>query len=277
MADAASGAAPRVRRRSGLVLFLNAGDPSLDAVRRMVLALDEEGVDWLELAVPFPDSVTDGPVIHRSARRALRAGTDLAATLALVAELRPRLTHLRVALLVDWRHTVRATEIDGFLRAVARAGCDGLLLHGVPPRARPGCYERARHAGVPIVATCFAGSSPATRAQAARDATAYLYVAARLGRGEAAGRPDPARLAPVVGALRELTSVPIAIGFGVRTGADVRAVRLAGADAAIVGSAAVACVEQAVAERRDPVGDLRRLVRGLRTPEPDLPPAPPRR
>jgi len=271
MADAAAarpqppgGGAPRGRRRSGLVLFLNAGDPSLDVARRMVLALDEEGIDWLELAVPFPDSVTDGPIIHRSAQRALQAGTDLAATLALVAELRPRLAHLRVALLADWRHTVRAIEVDGFLRA----GCDGLLLHGVPPRARPGCYERAQRAGVPIVATCFAGSSPATLEQAARDATAYLYLAAHLGRGVAAGRPDPARLAPVVGALRELTSVPIAVGFGIRTSADVRAVRLAGADAAIVGSAAVACVEQALVERRDPVGDLRRFVRGLQAPEP---------
>ena len=56
-----------------------------------MLALDEAGVDWLELAVPFPNSVTDGPTIHRSAQRALDAGTDLDATLAFVARVRPRL------------------------------------------------------------------------------------------------------------------------------------------------------------------------------------------
>jgi tryptophan synthase alpha chain len=247
-----------------LVLFLNAGDPSFDVLERVVPALDEEGVDWLELAVPFPNSVTDGPTIHRSARRALDAGTDLASTLAFVARVRPRLTNLKLALLADWRHTVRALDMDGFLAAVREAGCDGLLLHGVPPRMRAPYYERAHEAGVPIVSTCYAGSSPATLAEAARNATAYLYLVSRFGTGEGSGPPDPDRLAPVIAALRELTPAPIATGFGVTTAADVRAVRAAGSDAAIVGSACVACLEHAVSADRDPVADMRRFVTALR-------------
>ena len=248
-----------------LVLFLNAGDPGFDVLERLLPALDEESVDWLELAVPFPDSVTDGPTIRRSARRALDAGTDLASTLAFVARVRPRLATLKLALLADWRHTVRALDLDGFLASVREAGCDGLLLHGAPPRMRAPAYERAHAAGVPIVSTCYAGSSPATMAEAARHATAYLYLASRYGTGEGSrGGPDIARLAPVIAALRELTPAPIATGFGITTAADVRAVAPAGSDAAIVGSAGVACLEQAVIADRDPVAAMRSFVAVLR-------------
>jgi tryptophan synthase alpha chain len=246
-----------------LILFLNAGDPSFEVLERVVPALDAEGVDWLELAVPFPDSVTDGPTIRRSARRALDAGVDLAATLAFVARVRPRLANLKLALLADWRYTVRALAMDDFLAAVRDAGCDGLLLHGVPPRIRAPYYARAHELGVPIVSTCYAGSSPATLAEAARNASAYLYLVSGSGTGEGSGPPEPGRLAPVIAALRELTPAPIATGFGVKSAADVRAVAEAGSDAAIVGSACVACLEKSMSAGGDPVADMRSFVTSL--------------
>jgi tryptophan synthase alpha chain len=247
-----------------LILFLNAGDPSFEVLERVVPALDDEGVDWLELAVPFPDSVTDGPTIRRSARRALAAGADLGATLAFVAGVRPRLANLKLALLADWRHTVRGLDMDGFLVAVREAGCDGLLLHGVPPRIRAPYYARAHELGVPIVSTCYAGSSPATLAEAARNASAYLYLASGFGTGEGSEPPDPGRLAPVIAALRELTPARIATGFGVKSAADVRAAAEAGSDAAIVGSACVACLDESVSTGGDPVADMRRFISALR-------------
>ena len=237
---------------SGIILFLNAGDPGFDVLARVVRALDAAGVDWLELAVPFPDSVTDGPTIRRSARRALDAGADLDATLAVCSDVGRR--RLKVALLADWHYTVRSLELDGFLARV-RGACDGLLLHGVPPRARQHYYERAHALGVPLVTTAYAGSSSETLEHAARNATAYLYLAA----GPRTGDGDPARMAPVIASLRPHASVPVAVGFGVKTAADVRAVHAAGADAAIVGSSFVAALENAP----DPVAAARAFVAGL--------------
>src|SRR5947209_6220636 len=85
--------------RPGLALFLNAGDPPLDVFRDLILMLDSERVDCLELAVPFPNSPTDGPVIRASAARALADGIDLEAVLGFVAQVRPELSHLKIALL----------------------------------------------------------------------------------------------------------------------------------------------------------------------------------
>ena len=252
---------------SGLILFLNAGDPSFEEVGRLARLFDGHGVDWLELAVPFPNVVTDGPVIQRSAQRAIDAGADLESTLAFVSELRPDLSHMRIALMADWRHTVRARPLDGFLAAVKLSGCDGLLVHGVPPRARPGYYRRAHAIGVPVVATCFLGSPEETMAEAAANATAYVYLASRYGRGAGVSAPEPSRLAACVRDLRARTDVPVAVGFGIETGADVRGVWAAGADAAIVGSAGVARLERSLRAGADPVEGMRCFLDELLRPE----------
>ncbi|MER5971847.1 tryptophan synthase subunit alpha [Streptomyces sp. NPDC002055] len=247
----------------GLAVFLNAGDPGPpERFEELLLRLDGLGVDCLELAVPFPDSVTDGPVIRRSARRALDRGTDLAAALGMLARVRPRLRHTRVALLADWRHTVRPAGPEPFMRQVREAGADAVLVHGAPPLARPRCAEAAREAGLPTVATCYASSPPAVREEAARSASAYLYLVAHYGRSGSAA-PDPEALRPVLAGLARPGVAPVAVGFGVRTAADVRAMGRLGADAAIVGTALVGRLEEAQLAGRDPVAAAEHFVRDL--------------
>jgi tryptophan synthase alpha chain len=249
--------------RARLAFFLNAGDPSFEVLRPIVTMLDECGVDCLELAVPSTSVATDGAVIRRSSARAIEVGADLAATLAFVATLRPNLSHLKLILMVDWRYVVRAVRIEELLRRAQQASCDGLLLYGAPPRVRPAYYESAHRYGMPIVTTCFVNSTPKVMCEAAANASAYLYLVSHYGTGEGAGPPDPAVLAPVIDTLRAISRVPIAVGFGIRTVADVQAVTTAGADAAIVGGAAVACLERAIVAGRDAVADMRALVIAL--------------
>lgn len=267
--DAGTGHGFFARRRPGrpgLAVFVNAGDPPLGALPELAAMLDDSDVDCLELAVPFPDSVTDGPVIRRSADRALAAGVTLAGVLDAVAAVRPTLRRLRIALLADWSHTVKGTDLGDFARSVAGAGCDGLLLHGLPPRLRTAHYEAADRAGLPLVTTCYAVSGAATAAEAARHASAYLYLVAHYGRSGTTAAPDRERLAAALGALRTATRAPVAVGFGVRTRADIAALEALGADAAVVGSAGVARIEQALERRRDPVEEFASFVAELRRP-----------
>lgn len=248
----------------GLALFLNAGDPPLAALPEVLGMLDESGVDCVELAVPFPHSFTDGPVVRRSADRALSAGAGLADVLACVTEVGPRLGHLRIALLADWSHTVRPVGLAELLRRVADSPVDALLVHGLPATRRAGYYRAAAGAGVPVVTTCYPGSAPEIRVESARNASAYLYLVSHYGRS---GQTPPGRLAElggVIAALRRDMSGPIAVGFGVRDRADVETLGRIGADAAVVGSATVSTVERALAEGRDVTTELARFVSGLR-------------
>lgn len=245
----------------GLAIFLNAGDPPLAVLPDVVDMLDESRVDCLELAVPFPGSVTDGPVIRRSADRALARGVTLDKVLACLAGLRSRLRHLRIVLLADWSHTVRPLGMDNFLGQVRDSGADGLLVHGLPARSRAHYHEAAE---IPVVTTCYASSDPEVLAEAAANATAYLYLVAHYGRSGTTPPQGFQRLRPLIAELRAGTPAPVAVGFGVRGRAEIEELRDAGADAAVVGSAAVARVEQAEAERRDVVADLARFIFGLR-------------
>ncbi|MED7948967.1 MULTISPECIES: tryptophan synthase subunit alpha [unclassified Streptomyces] len=248
----------------GLALFLNAGDPGLDRLADLVRLLDEERVDCLELAVPFPDSVTDGPVIRRSARRALEQGVDLDAVLGFVERVRPELRHTRIALLADWGHSVKPVGLEEFLRRARDAGADATLLHGLPPLARRRYLEAAERIGQPVVTTCYPNSPREVLAESAEFASAYLYLVAHFGRSGTAPAPDRSALAPVVATLKGLTPAPVAVGFGVRTAEDVSAMGDLGADAAIVGSALVAEVERVLETGGDLLAELAGFIGGLR-------------
>ncbi|GAA3725245.1 tryptophan synthase subunit alpha [Salinactinospora qingdaonensis] len=248
----------------GLALFLNAGDPPLAALTDVVLMLDECGVDCLELAVPFPDSVTDGPVIRRSAQRALANGVGLDEVLTFIATVGPQLRRLRIALLADWSHTLKHRSLATVVGEIADSGADGLLVHALPPRLRADYYAATAAARLPIVTTCYHNNSTAeVMAEAAAHASAYLYLVARYGRSGSAPSGGYTGLADTVATLRAHTTAPIAVGFGVRTREDVLAVGSCGADAAIVGSAVVAQVENAVTDGADVVAGLRGFVGSL--------------
>ncbi|HUQ23858.1 MAG TPA: tryptophan synthase subunit alpha [Gaiellaceae bacterium] len=246
--------------RPGLAVFLNAGDPPLDVLRELVLRLDALKVDCLELAVPFPNSPSDGPVIRESADRALADGVDRDAVFAFVESVRPQLGHLKIALLADWSYSMKDLPVRDFVERVQASGADGLLVHGMPPRLRPAYYETAREVGQPIVTTCYSSSQPTVIEEAADNGSAYIYLVSAYGKSGTVGPPDHSALKPVLQTLRERTAVPIAVGFGVKTRGDIEALGEVGADAAIVGSACVACVADALANGRDVVEDFQALL-----------------
>ena len=252
--------AERPSGRPGLAVFLNAGDPPLDVLRELVLMLDASRVDCLELAVPFPDSPSDGPVIRESADRALADGVDRDAVLGFVESVRPQLAHLKIALLADWRYSIKDLPLRDFVERVKGAGADGLLVHAMPPRLRPGYYETARSVGQPIVTTCYSSSEPPVIEEAADNGSAYIYLVSAYGKSGTVGPPDHSALVPVLETLRARTDIPIAVGFGVKTRADIEGLGAVGADAAIVGSACVARVADARAHGRDVVEDFHGLL-----------------
>jgi tryptophan synthase alpha chain len=225
----------------GLVAFLTAGDPSLEATESFVLALDQAGADVVELGVPFSDPVADGPAIQRSSERALRAGTTLSGVLKMVESIRRKSDIALV--LFSYYNPVLQMGIEHFAKSAADAGADGALITDLTPE-EAGDYRRIVQAyGLDTIFLAAPTSTDERLAIIAGVTTGFLYVISRTGvTGTREALPED--LPALIRRVWRATSLPIAVGFGISLPGQVSV--LGGlADAAVVGSALVQEIEQA--------------------------------
>jgi len=225
----------------GIVAYVTAGDPSLDASEKIVLAAAEAGADVIELGVPFSDPLADGPTIQRASERALRSGTSLGGVLNLVRRLR---TKSQVPLILfSYYNPILQMGLEKFAEAASSAGADGALATDLTPE-EAGEYRAAMRAHG--LDTIFLGAPTSTDDRLTRIAgvsTGFLYLISRTGvTGERDSLPED--LPALVRRARQFTKLPIAVGFGISLPTHVTI--LGGiADAAVVGSALVAEIEKA--------------------------------
>ena len=234
-------AALRKTGEMGLVAFLTAGDPSLDATEKFVLALAEAGADVIESGVPFSDPVADGPVIQRASERALRSGTTLAGVLSLVKLLRAK-TQVPLVLF-SYFNPVLQMGLEKFGDAAKAAGADGVLITDLTPEEAVDYRAAISSRGLDTIFLAAPTSTDERLELIVKSTTGFLYVISRTG---VTGAKD--QLADELPALarrvRRFTGLPIAIGFGISLPGHVSL--LGGlADAAVVGSALVEEIERA--------------------------------
>jgi tryptophan synthase alpha chain len=225
----------------GIIAYITAGDPSLAATEQIVLALAGAGADVIELGVPFSDPLADGPTIQRASERALRAGTTLAGVLDLVKRIRAKSEVPLV--LFSYFNPVLQMGLEKFAAAASLAGADGVLATDLTPE-EAGEYRRALHAHG--LDTIFLGAPTSTDARLkliAEASSGFLYLISRAG-VTGARESLPEDLPSLVRRTRAVTSLPIAVGFGISQPGHVSV--LGGlADAAVVGSALVEEIERA--------------------------------
>lgn len=232
----------RSQGKTELIFFVNAGNPNLDVTYEMLKVLSQRGVAAVELCVPFPKSLTDGPLIRQSHKRALENGVDFEAVLELVRKARKQLD-LAIVLLADYSHTVRPLGMQSFLERSADAGASATLIHCLPGSGREAYVEQSDQLGLGRVMSFFVGSDESVRTAAYRETLGFIYVVSRFGRTGNRVSFD-ATVLDQLKAIRLETDKPLAVGFGVKTAADVEALRSCGADAVIIGSAGTAVIER---------------------------------
>ena len=247
----------RAEERAALVVYLCAGDPDLALTPALIRAAADAGADVVELGVPFSDPTADGVVIQRASERALRAGASLRGVLAAAAEAR-RHTDVPIVLFGYYNPLLTMGEERVVAEAKA-AGVDGFLVVDLPPEECAPLRDPALRAGLDWISLVAPTSTPARIELAAQMATSFVYFISVAG-VTGAGHADLAAASARAAAVRERTGKPVAVGFGVRTVADVRAVA-AHADAVVVGSAVVSAIEAAGRERA--VDAVSALVRDL--------------
>ena len=225
----------------GLVVYITAGDPSLDASEKIVLAAADAGADVIELGVPFSDPVADGPTIQRASERALRSGTTLAGVLDLVRRLRTR-TQVPLVLFTYF-NPILQMGIAKFADAAASAGADGVLATDLTPEESDEYRSVLRARDLDTIFLAAPTSTDARLKLIASVSSGFLYLISRTG-VTGARESLPEELPGLVRRIRQFTQLPVAVGFGISLPTHVTV--LGGiADAAVVGSAIVAEIEKA--------------------------------
>jgi len=250
----------RSEGRPALVVYLTVGDPSVDDSYECGLSALRAGADVLELGVPFSDPTADGPVIAAASYRAIHRGGSLKAALGVAERLRRESDAPLV--LMGYVNTFFAMGEREAPAAAARAGVDGLLLVDLPPEEGAELRAAAQEheiAMIPLVAPTTGRARQALLVEKARGFVYYVSVTGVTGSREAP-LEEAAREAA---AIRSRTSLPVVVGFGIRT--PEQAVRVAGAgvDGIVVGTEVVRTIAEAPT-REDRVAGVGALVGRLR-------------
>jgi tryptophan synthase alpha chain len=230
-------AALRSEGRAGLVTYLTAGDPDGETAAALFRGLPAAGADLIEIGMPFSDPMADGPLIQAAGQRALKAGTTLRKTLAMVRELR-RADEETPFVLMGYYNPIYRYGPEAFARDAVAAGVDGVIVVDLPPEEDAELLGPARAAGLDFVRLATPTSDDRRLPKILEGAGGFLYYVAIAGI-TGTKSADSEAVAAAVGRLKRFTQLPVAVGFGIKNAAQAAAVARA-ADAAAVGSALVA-------------------------------------
>jgi len=221
--------------RPAMIAYITGGDPSLHSSAKVALALERSGVDILELGIPFSDPLADGETIQAAAARALAAGATVSGILEMVREIRK--TSQMPIVLFAYLNPVYFYGFEKFQSDAVQAGADGLLLLDLPPQEALRNAELAGTDGLKSI-RLIAPTTPPERLRGITDASeGFIYYVSRAGvTGEQSSLSED--IAERVAAIRCLTKIPVAVGFGISNPVQAATVaRLA--DGVVVGSAIV--------------------------------------
>ena len=226
-------------RGKAFIPFITCGDPDLETTAAAVRAAVENGADLIELGIPFSDPTAEGPVIQGANLRALRGGVTTDQIFSLVRNLRQDVTVPLV--FMTYTNVVFSYGAERFFSACREAGIDGLILPDLPFEEKEEFLPFCRQYGVKLI-SLVAPTSENRIAMIVREAEGFLYVVSSLG---VTGTRSEIKtdLASILEVVRQNTSIPAAIGFGISTPEQAKKIAEI-ADGVIVGSAIIKLLEQ---------------------------------
>ena len=219
--------------------FVTGGDPHIEKTKEFVLEMFRAGADMVEIGIPFSDPIAEGPVIQEANIRALSAGTTVEKLFTLVEDIRTA-TNKPLAFMT-YLNPVFHYGYEAFFKRARAAGLDGIIIPDLPHEEQGEVRKAASEYGVDLI-SLIAPTSEARIREIARDASGFIYLVSSMGvtgvRGEIT-----TDLASIVTAIRDVTAVPVAIGFGIHTPAQAAQMARV-ADGVIVGSAIVKIIAE---------------------------------
>lgn len=248
------------KQQKALVAFVTAGDPSLDATRDIFQVLEENGVDIVELGVPFSDPLADGPVIQAASQRSLKSGTTLKKIIGLVADLRAT-SQLPIVLMTSYNPVFVYGE-ERFVHDAVSAGVDGVIIPDLPPEEAGAFQDFANREGLRVIYLLAPTSTPDRVKMITEKSRGFIYYISLTGVTGMKGKFSE-DLAARVREVKKVTTHPVMIGFGISGPEEARQASQV-SDGVIVGSAIVKLIDQCATpeERKEKVG---RLIQSIRS------------
>jgi tryptophan synthase alpha chain len=222
--------------RAALVTFLTAGDPDAETSLAILRAIPAAGADVIELGMPFTDPMADGPAIQMSSQRALKAGQTLKKTLDMVRDFRQG-DDATPLVLMGYYNPIYIYGVDRFLRDAKSAGVDGLIVVDLPPEEDAELCLPALQAGLNFIRLATPTTDDKRLPAVLANTSGFVYYVSITGITGTA-TPDPGKVSAAVARIKRHTSLPVAVGFGVRTAEQAAAIA-SGTDGVVVGSALV--------------------------------------
>jgi tryptophan synthase alpha chain len=229
--------------RAALVTFVIAGDPDYETSLKIIKGLPRAGADIIEFGMPFTDPMADGPAIQAAGLRALHAGQNMKKTLKLVREFRAGDQETPVVLM-GYYNPIYVYGVDRFLKDAKAAGVDGLIVVDLPPEEDDELCLPAIAAGINFIRLATPTTDDKRAPTVFKNTSGFVYYVSVLGiTGTKA--PDLKSVEKNVNRLRKHTNLPIAVGFGVKTAVQARAIAKS-ADGVVVGSALVSAIKDSL-------------------------------
>ena len=257
-------AALKAEGRAALVTFTMAGDPDYATSVAILKALPKAGADVIELGMPFTDPMADGPSIQAAGLRALKGGQNMKKTLAVVREFRSG-DDATPIVLMGYYNPIYIYGVERFLADAKAAGVDGLIVVDLPPEEDSELCLPAVKAGFNFIRLATPTTDDKRLPVVLTNTSGFVYYVSITGITGAAA-PDPGQVTAAVARIKRHTKLPVCVGFGVRSGAQARAIAQS-ADGVVVGSAIVDAVRESLGPDGAPtpatVSAVNDLVRAL--------------
>ncbi|MBM3527441.1 MAG: tryptophan synthase subunit alpha [Alphaproteobacteria bacterium] len=246
--------------RAALVTFTMAGDPDPQTAIAILKALPKAGADVIELGMPFTDPMADGPAIQAAGLRALNAGQTLKKTLDAVRAFR-KVDAETPLVLMGYYNPIYIYGVPRFLKNAKAAGVDGLIVVDLPPEEDEELCLPALKAGVNFVRLATPTTDDKRLPAVLANTSGFVYYVSITGITGAAA-PDAGKVKAAVARIKRHTKLPVAVGFGVRSAAQARAIA-EGAEGVVVGSALVGAVKDSLDKKGKATGKTVKAVAKL--------------
>lgn len=228
------------RGDKALVAYLTAGDPSLEMTKELIIALDEAGVDVLEIGVPFSDPTADGPTIQAASQRSLQRGTTLSAIFHMLETVR-KYTEIPIVLF-GYYNPIFIYGAERFAEQAKKSGVDGILVVDLPPEESPELRQYTDPTDIDFISLIAPTTSSERMKTISQKATGFLYYVSITG-VTGTQKPVVSDIKKEMNRIRKETTMPVVVGFGIST--PEQAAEIAPyADGVVIGSAFVRMIEE---------------------------------